>query len=331
MRPAERALLDLADPCRPPRAVPALDAPGVAELLSLAQAHGVLPAVVENLTAGPEAPGRIESLGAGPALERARQRVLEQVGLSMLLTHQWERLAQAAHGRLRLMPLKGPDFARRLYPRASLRTFRDLDVLVAPADVPAAEALLAEQGYTTDDTHTMKYDDGYAQRTYRPRDGRGGGVELHWNLVNSPTIRRRISLALDDLELDDAALPTPATRLLMTAVHAATSHGFDRLQLLCDVAQAVRAAGGAVDVSSLRRQLARCGGGLAMASSLRLAGAMLRERRCGELARELGLREPLSARWLIRPVIVLRSGGGWGSLLRQGYREVLKRRRVRVR
>jgi hypothetical protein len=47
--------------------------------------------------------------------------------------------------------IKGPVFARMLYPTPELRTFTDIDVLVAPAAAPRLATLLTGRGFALAD------------------------------------------------------------------------------------------------------------------------------------------------------------------------------------
>lgn len=78
--------------------------------------------------------------------------------------------------------LKGAALAYQAYPRPALRTMSDLDLLLAPPDLPAASKILLELGYRTDaaDPAATHHLPGY----YSP-DGRVR-VELHRDLLESP-------------------------------------------------------------------------------------------------------------------------------------------------
>jgi hypothetical protein len=114
--------------------------------------------------------------------------------------------------------------------------------------------------------------------------------------------------------------------LLGAAVHGATSHAFDRLQVLYDVTQAVRGAAGALDEAWLAEAAARTGGALALTVALALADKVVAEPRCGELLARLRL-PPTTRLW--KPVltrgVVLRAHAPRDGLRRQAFRELLKR------
>ncbi|MFW6065382.1 MAG: nucleotidyltransferase family protein [Planctomycetota bacterium] len=319
MRRIERTLLGLLrDPPQSPKTP--LDCVALHELFDLAHMHGVLPIVVDRITEG-QADGEI-SADAEKVLNRAIADMSVGAGRCMLLSAEVDRAIDAlADAGIDGVVLKGPDFAKRLYARPQLRPFRDVDVLVAPQDFqPGCDALTAA-GYKTVDSE-MKYSRGYGQRGFV---GQAGSVELHWNVVNSPTLRKAVSVELDDLQLDSDGRPTPAACVLLACVHAACGHQFDRIQGLCDIAGLCAGRAGTLDTDYLVDVIPRTGADLAMATALRLAGQTLTEPSCERLRRELGLREPAAARAIIRPKTVLRSTGRVGSLFRQLYRELIKR------
>ncbi|MGC9453527.1 MAG: nucleotidyltransferase domain-containing protein [Phycisphaerae bacterium] len=318
MRGIERTLLGLLrEPPCPPSAP--LGRESLRKLLDLAHAHGLLPIVVDRLT---DHTGAAVLADAERLLQQAIADMSVGAGRCMLLSAELERvLAALEAGGIRGVTLKGPDFAQRLYERPQLRPFRDIDVLVAPRDFRTGCEVLVSAGYRPVDSD-MKYSRGYGQCGFI---GRAGSVELHWNVVNSPTLRKAVSVELDDLQLDDAGRLTPAACLLSACVHAACGHQFDRLQGLCDIARLCAARAGVVDTEYLSDAISKTGAGVAVATALRLAGQMLGEPACEQMRRQLNLREPLRARALMRPTTVLRSTTRAGSLFRQLYRELLKR------
>jgi hypothetical protein len=77
--------------------------------------------------------------------------------------------------------LKGPALARTLYPDPALRQSVDIDVLVQPGDVIAAEAALEGLGYVSPmkEFHVSQHT--YHHQVFEP-PGNGMPVELHWSL-----------------------------------------------------------------------------------------------------------------------------------------------------
>lgn len=151
--------------------------------------------------------------------------------------------------------------------------------------------------------------------------------------MNSPPLRRRISVAYDDLQVEDGPevgrsepRPSASSLLLIAAVHGAVGHRFDRLQILCDVCQCARRAAGALDEKWLADAAARTGSRRALQAALSLAGDAFGGPGCRELIERLGWGKPGGAwRCLLTPAVVLRSDRPLAKLRRQLFRELLKR------
>lgn len=319
--------LALADPAPvgpPPPRPTALDP---ARACELAAWHGVLPALARNLRRLGTSDASLKTL-----LELAEERLRQSIVLSLVLRKRLEAIAAAlvAAG-IPALVLKGPEFADRLYDHPSLRPFTDLDFLLPRDALADAAAALQALGYRRDPEPPGKYPGDYGEETWRLDDPASGAVELHWNLVNSPPLRRRCSVEFGDLQFEPpaaGALPrvTPSALLFTAAIHAAVSHRFDRLQPLCDVCQAARGAAGHVDSAWLAAAARRTGSGFALATALHLAGGAFREPACAALAAAL---RPQPSRLLVGRVItprsVLHSRTLAAGIRRQLYRELLKR------
>ena len=339
-------LAALADPegkVAPPRSP--LRADQLAKLWSLAERHGVLPSAIANAkrlteTGGAErlvkAGGSGQSCGEvfSASLTEARKRAFRFSAATLSIRRQFAELADGLSA-MSVPPvlLKGADFASRLYPAESLRTFGDIDLLVSERSRSDAERILTELGYAAGPDQ-MKYGGGYGEVTFRLEDRASATVELHWDLVNSPTVRRGISVRYEDLQLvrpdgqtSGLPVPSPGSLLLISCVHAATGHAFDRLQLLCDICQAARERAGRIDVEWLRQATNATGSRLAVSLGLSLAGKILGEPLCFRLARRLGLRGPGLAGIAVSPGVVMRCHHHRDSWRRQLLRELLKRSR----
>ncbi len=314
-------LLHCADPRgsrqQPPRRL--LDPPGAGELVVQAEAHGILPAVLRNFP--PFSAHGADPAFAGAAADgRARYRTARAFVLMLCGEH--EALARGAAG-LPMAVIKGPVFARTLYPDPELRTFTDIDVLVAPVAEAQLAALLMTCGYEL-------ADDGVApvrnEWKWVKRDNPTLMIEVHTDLVHAPSLRASLSLTYDDLAED---VETPAGCLMIAIVHGAFSHGFERLQHVVDVCQAARALATAEDERRFERLVERTGARYAAAVSLDLAGRMLAEPRCQEIAQALGPESSIRmARLLIDRSVLTTTKTRWRvihSWRRQMFRELLKR------
>ena len=249
----------VAEPAHSPR--PAQVEP----LLDLARYHGVLPIVMANLDATEPA----------DALTNARAAVDTAVGFSMLLRHRGQMVSDEFTRRgLPHAILKGAAFADRLYDPPTLRTFTDVDLLIPQAAWPDAVDTLTGMGLVGKESTGRKHTDTYGEQTFNDPAQPTVSIELHWNLVNSPTVRKRVDVGFNDLaweaSTDRAGQLTPAALLLVTAVHAATSHSFNRLTTLCDGRQVLLGCAGDVNVDQLQHLIDRTGADMAVATLLKL-------------------------------------------------------------
>ena len=341
MTATECWLLALADPEGTPGRLPhgGLAAPEIATLAALAEMHGVLPAV---LTRAQDLlrtdPARILQPPAAhrdalALLQPGQLRLAQRSAMAMYLAAEARKLVrELGNAGVEAIVLKGADFASRLYRTPALRPFGDIDLLVRNKDWAGVAETMSRLGYVSRET-PLKYSGGYSEQTWEHPAMPGAMVEVHDNLVNSPTVRRGVSVKLDDLPLEREARnglrPTPAGLLVIATVHGAASHGFDKLQHLCDITQIVRGRAGSIDTSALRECLDRTGAGLSMAVGLDLAAQAFNEPPAAELLSQLKLRRPRLARLLVTPALVARSQGmrrRGVSWRRQWFRQLLKSR-----
>jgi hypothetical protein len=144
--------------------------------------------------------------------------------------------------RLGSVLIKGPVLVRWLYGRESARTSSDVDFLIDPATLGAAEGALRELGFERAPTGIGAAD--------RPRHANtwmraaSAAVDLHTTLVGVgvepsevwSTLRERTAVeTLGDVPVD---VPEPEFRLLLLALHAA-QHGEQEPQPIRDLEQAL--------------------------------------------------------------------------------------------
>lgn len=342
MTAPERWLLALADPENRRADLPCqrLNAEEVASLCVLAELHGVLPATLNHvdhlLRDEPESfllkPGLNSEVFA--TIDPMRKRLAERLAMALFLGAESRRISSELRASgAEAIVLKGADFAARLYTPSSLRSFIDVDLLVRAGDWDRVNVTMARRGYLPRET-PLKHAGGYSERTWEHPAMPGAMVEVHDNLVNSPTIRRGVSVRFEDLPLergtDGQLRATPTGLLIMAAVHGAASHSFDKVQHLCDLAQIVRGRAGPIDEISLRECLAKTGAGFSVAIGLDLTARALNETASADLLARLKPRWPRrTARLLITPALVARSQGQRRrgvSWRRQMLRQMLKRR-----
>lgn len=342
MNRQEQWLLALADAGRPDAPWPMpLDAPDIQQVCELANLHSVLPATlqgIERLLSN--APQKLlldahETSKAREILMPFKNRLAERAAMSMFLSVEARRLiGELAAARADAIVLKGIDFATRLYPRPGLRTFGDMDLLIRPRDWGLVTAIMERLGYQSHET-PMKYADGYAERSWQNPAMPGATVEVHDNLVNSPTVRRGVSVRLDDLPLerttDGNLRATPTGLLIIATVHAAASHSFEKVQHLCDIAQIARGRAGKMDETVLRECALKTGAAFSLASALDVTARAFNDTACADLLARLNLRWPCRrVRLLLTPKRVIRSQGRGRrgtSWRRRMLRQMLKTRR----
>lgn len=313
-------LLFCADPLGPRRPQPRhpIGPDAARELAAQAEAHGVLPAVMRNFPPFADDPRFAAAAGeAGGRLRQART-------LSFMLRGELEAIA----GELVAMPVatvKGPVFARRIYPDPSLRTYTDIDLLAAPDAVPRLGDLLASRGFRLAEDGSAS---GRGEWKWQHRDNVLLMVEVQTDLVHAGSLRSSLSLTYDDLAGETA---TAAGCLLIALVHGAFSHAYERLQHVVDICQAARALDTADEERRFEAMVLRTGARYAAAIGLHLAASLFHEPRCTEIARGLGpaggagiagmlvgRATILSSRTAARPL---------HSWRRQLFRELLKRQR----
>jgi hypothetical protein len=230
---------------------------------------------------------------------------------------------------LLVLVLKGCDFADRLYSHPSLRPFTDVDLLIPERILPETRQVFRNLGYLPVPV-PMKHVTGYGEESWRHPARPGGMVEIHWNLVNSPSLRRALSVTCENLQLEthqSRPRPSAAAVLLIAAVHGVASHGVDRLQVLCDVVQAVRGTAGALDETWLAQAIPQTGTDRALATALALAYKMYREPACLNLMKRLGIgRRAWPGNLLLSRGVILRAHAVRDSFRRQLLREFLKRK-----
>jgi hypothetical protein len=145
--------------------------------------------------------------------------------------------------------IKGPVLAELVYPRADLRAYADLDLVVAPESFGRAIDALRASGGKLIDPYVRPSVDGPGQ--LRMSAPGGTLVELHWDLVNDARVRHSLGVSTFDvleragpasLAGTNVRIPEPTDTLLHLAVHAGLA-GASRLIWLKDVEQAARRLG----------------------------------------------------------------------------------------
>ena len=260
-------------------------------------------------------------------LIKSEEQLQRKVAFSMILRRQCDEIIQILHNHsIPAVVLKGQNFADRLYQPPSLRCFTDVDILIPYKNLNQIDSIMEKSGYKRKNS-LRKYSEGYGQIAWQPIHKIMGTVEIHWNIVNSPTVRRGVSLTYEDLQFEhtDPQILTPSAMLLVAAVHAATSHAFDRLMLLWDICQLCREKAGPLDIEYLSVHSRRTGAEKSLYMALSLGEKLLHVTACKLIAEKLQLNSHPMMRLIISPNLVLRQKGGLDALRRILFRELLKR------
>lgn len=116
------------------------------------------------------------------------------------------------------VPLKGPLLADEAYAAAGLRIYDDLDILVDPRDVPAAERILTSQGYAL---HPQSLPAWLVRRyhfhTQWVHPDTGQCIELHWRPADTRVLPRGSAIDEYVRELRER----PAAMAIYLMVHLA--------------------------------------------------------------------------------------------------------------
>ncbi len=260
------------------------------QLFDLARVHGVLGILLHNL--GSPCAANHESWRAAEQLWQAK------LSKSLLLRNYGLELVDSfAAAGIPAATFKGADFADRLYPWPGLRAMCDIDVLIPRDRWIEAGSVLQKLGYVREVVPAMRFPASeYGEESWRLGSNPAIECDLHWNLINHPSQRRRASIEFADLdwEVDGqsglvTSHATPASRLIIAGAHAAITHQFDRLLLLCDLREACRQLT-EIDVAKLRKLFDRTGTRAATDVALAVSARVLNDPSAADVRHRLGTR-----------------------------------------
>lgn len=149
--------------------------------MELALHHRVYPAVYLKLNSH-------ASVVPAGILETLRYHHHVNTFKMLELTKEMGRISGAlAEADIRAIQLKGPVLAIQLYGDLSLRTSKDLDILIDPDDIERAEATMAKLGYEATDKHDSdpNWKRKYHHLSFSHKERRAE-VEIHWRLNPNP-------------------------------------------------------------------------------------------------------------------------------------------------
>jgi len=194
---------------------------GVAPLLAVRTRHLPLPVTHRE---------RLESIYSANSLRNLR-----------LAAEESRISAGLAGAGLRHWPLKGPGLSERLYADIGVRQVSDLDLLIEPANLARADALLAGLGYRRNTAGQIESLSRAQEFLYiREADPPPAFyLDLHQRLL--PYVRR------DPLAARVFADGMTQENLLLYLCANQITHRFARLRYLCDVAAFLAREGGTVD------------------------------------------------------------------------------------
>lgn len=236
---------------------------------ALAERNRLLPLAHRALAGQAEVPDTVRALLRSAFARNARQALLRAGELRRLME------AMEAAG-VRALAYKGPALAVRAYGHLALRTYSDLDLLVAPADEPRAAAVLEECGYASGYRFSPAQD-----AAFRRVDGdypfvhgeTGELVELHGRVSSLRFVAELPTEALLDrarpvpIGGGDVAAPADDDLFLALCLHGA-KHRWARLEWLS--AAAALAANAPLDLDAVLRRAGTVGARRTVLLALRL-------------------------------------------------------------
>lgn len=207
-----------------PRPWPAhWDHPAAAEAVGNAAIyHGIAGLLVERAPAMDDWPQGL----ANRLRDHARARAMWELRHHQLLG----RLLAALHAAgIRSLVMKGTALAYDLYASPAVRSRADTDLLVPTDDAVRAKAILAEQGYAKGVLGGVNEEFALQQPwTMALADGSRHSIDLHWQVMNAPSLKDLLTFAECDAEarplprLSREALTMDRVRLLIhTCLHRA--------------------------------------------------------------------------------------------------------------
>ena len=221
------------------------------EFLHLAEHHGVLPLVAHNLIDdGRDVSAQNKAVWPSSEFDRSLRSAYEaNLRRSLSFTAELTRIIEHfERSKLRAIPYKGPVLAQSAYGDVGLRSFFDLDFLIAPADFDRAKRALAEIRYRPSADLSPALERLWLRIGYeRMFDGPAGKnfVELQWALLPQfyaidfgvEGLLKRAGRAV--IAAREVPCLSAEDSLLVVSLHAA-KHLWARLIWLADIAASLR-------------------------------------------------------------------------------------------
>lgn len=217
--------------------------------LALAQRHRIVPLAFFLLSRNDE------DVVPPLVVERLRRLYQANAQRNLHLAGELARIAQAFDEQgVPLLAFKGPVLANDVYGGLACRQFRDLDVLVRPADLISAVAILSELGYAGEGLPLLQTSPVQRKRLVRAHKhvtllrkaaDREICVELHWRLAEF-----KHSFTFPSSRLWDSSSKTclggtmintiPFPEQIVFLAYHGGMHRWKRLLWLCDLSLALR-------------------------------------------------------------------------------------------
>ena len=206
-------------------------------VLKGARHHGVMPLLHRHLSrlGAPLVPASVLT----DLSSYARKNAVHNLALSHALLRILETLKQEG---IEAVPYKGPVLSGGAYGDVSLRSFKDLDIIVRPQDFERAATTLQGFGYALSDRNP----DGHFHESFAHAET-GIVVELHHDVIQ----RRYSPIALELSALWRNLTPStllgqpvatfrPEDMLLLLCLHG-SNHAWQGLTWICDVSEFISA------------------------------------------------------------------------------------------
>jgi hypothetical protein len=206
-------------------------------LLAQAQSHGVLPVLAQAWQDHGLCPPAVT-----PLIEE--RRALQRVWIKRIIESLDEILDKFSREEIRVVALKGPVLAERLYGDPQARFSLDIDLLVRPDDFPRASAVLEALGYRASEGPSARYHRAHHHHlTFR--QPQRPLVELHFrtftgfgaHLDAADCLAR--ATGYQTTRRTSCFILAPEDEFLYLAVHAA-GHGCQRWSWLYDLKCLIR-------------------------------------------------------------------------------------------
>ncbi len=217
---------------------------------------------------------RLKERGITPtpaAAQQLRDIYLASVARNTWLLYEVGNIFRALRAAdIPVIPLKGACLAEAVYGNLAMRPMGDVDLLVKPADLAKALAVLRTLGYAA--AHPFEIESVRHLSQHMPPLSKRGGVtlELHWTIVNP-----RNNVHFDDNDLGQVwsratsvkidgvpvLMLSPMDLLLHLCLHASVQHRFDGIGLrgFWDMALVIHRYGHEIDWEHFTRRVNQWG------------------------------------------------------------------------